>query len=130
MRKFLVILCIALICAFQVIVASSNDAQDSNEQFIQGSWRIAGQLAGGRFAWFKQWKFENGKFELVGYPPLKQSGRYRILKDEGNKLTLELYDQQGTFGTKNSKLEIVVYRDKDQLKIDNSEPFNRIKDKR
>lgn len=104
--------------------------QASNEEFIQGTWHIEGyQGQKRRFRWFLKWTFEEGKFNLSGYPPLNQSGSYRVLSDEGDKLTLELYEQQGTFGTKDSRLEIIVNRQKDQLKIRNNEPFLRVKPK-
>jgi hypothetical protein len=130
MRKIIVILFIAWCGLFQ-LAWSANAPQDSNETFIQGSWRIDGQLPGNgthRMSWFQQWKFDHGKFEERGYPPLGQSGSYRVLKSDGDKLTLGLYDQQGTFGTKNSELQIIVYREKNQLKIGSNEPFKRTKD--
>src|SRR5689334_21929551 len=112
MRKVIAIIFILLVGLLQ-IAWSANTPQDSNEGFIQGSWRIDGQLpgnGGNRMSWFQEWKFDQGKFEENGYPPLSQSGSYRVLKSDGDKLTLELYDQKGTFGTENSELQIVVYR--------------------
>jgi hypothetical protein len=98
---------------------------DSDEQRIQGTWRLAG--SNGSHAWFLEWKFEQGKFTLIGYPPLSQEGSYRIIKIDGAKLTLELYDQKGNFGTENSQIEIVIDKDKDKLKIKGQGPFTRVK---
>ena len=100
---------------------------------IQGNWRIDGQLPGNgthRMSWFQEWKFDHGKFEERGYPPLEQRGSYRVLKSDGDKLKLELYDRQGTFGTEKGELEITVYRQKKQLKIGSNEPFNRTKNEK
>jgi hypothetical protein len=106
-------------------------AQVSNEALILGTWRIDGYLDQNkrRGRWYQEWAFGDGKFTQKGYPPLEQSGRYRIIGDEGDKLTLELYEQQGTFGNKNRRLEIVIDRQKDQLKIGSNQPFLRVKSK-
>lgn len=100
-------------------------AADSAEQFIQGTWRASGTDPSGRHGWFQEWTFDNGKFEETGYPPLGQKGSYRILKSHGNKLTLELYDQDGTFGTENRQLEIVINKRRRTLKIGTVGPFQR-----
>src|SRR3954469_16898962 len=129
MRKVSTILFIALLGLFQ-LAWSQDAAQGSNETFIQGSWRIDGQLPGNgthRMSWFQEWKFDQGKFEEQGYPPLEQHGSYRVIKSDGDKLTLELYDRTGTFGTEKGNLEIVLYRKKNQLKIGSNEPFKRVK---
>ncbi len=99
-------------------------ASDSAEQFMQGTWRLSG-MNDATHGWFLEWTFDHGKFTLDGYPPLHQEGKYRILKQQGSKLTLELYDQQGNFGTGSEKLEIVLYKNKDTLKIKEQGPFKR-----
>jgi hypothetical protein len=129
MRKVIATLFIAL-CALVQVAWSARVAQDSNETFIQGSWHIDGQLPGNgthRMSWFQEWKFDQGKFEEQGYPPLEQHGSYRVIKSEGDKLTLELYDRTGTFGTEKGTLEIILYRKKNELKIGSNEPFKRVK---
>lgn len=99
-------------------------ATDSAEQFMQGTWRLSG-MNDATHSWFLEWTFDHGRFNLDGYPPLHQEGKYRVLKEQGNKLTLELYDQQGNFGTDNSQIEVVVDKDKDTLKIKDQGPFKR-----
>jgi hypothetical protein len=121
MKLFLSLLFIALI-SFSFAPAR---VVDSDEQFIQGMWRLEG--SNGRLSWFLEWTFMDGKFSLHGYPPLYQEGRYRIIKTEDAKLTLELYDQKGNFGTENSQIEIVIDKRKDKLKIKGQEPFSRVK---
>jgi hypothetical protein len=121
MKLILSLFFVALV-GFSFAPARSPDFDDGP---IQGTWRLEGS-SGGR-AWFLQWKFEQGKFTLAGYPPLHQEGSYRIIKTEGSKLTLELYDQEGNFGTENSQIEIIVDKDQDKLKIRGQGPFSRVK---
>jgi hypothetical protein len=121
MKLFLSLLFIALI-GFSFAPAR---VVDSDEQLIQGMWRLEG--SNGRLSWFLEWTFMDGKFSLHGYPPLNQEGRYRITKTGAGRLTLELYDQKGNFGTENSEIEIVIDKRKDKLKIKGQGPFSRVK---
>jgi hypothetical protein len=74
------------------------------------------------------WTFEQGKFTLKGYLPLYQEGSYRIIKRAAGKLTLELFDQKGNFGTENSQIEIVTGKSRNKLKqIKGQGPFSRVK---
>jgi hypothetical protein len=125
--KFLAVISLLAFACSAVIVNGSWKATDSPEEFIQGSWHAQGTDPSGRHGWFQEWTFEKGKFKHTGYPPLEQEGSYRILKTEGNKLTLELYDQKGTFGTENSQIEVVIDKDKGKLKIKGQGPFSRVK---
>jgi len=77
---------------------------DVDDERLSGTWRVAGERGG--HAWYLQWKFENGRFEQRGYPPLFQKGRYRITNVDGDKLTIELYDQEGNFGTANRTIQV------------------------
>ena len=99
-------------------------ATNSAEQLMQGTWRLSG-MNDATHGWFLEWTFDHGKFNLDGYPPLHHEGKYRVLKEQGNKLTLELYEQQGNFGTENSQIEVVADKDKDTLKIKDQGPFKR-----
>lgn len=115
-------LAMAALLLFSSLSAASS-VKKTNEDFIQGMWRATGQ--NGMYGWFLEWTFDRGKFDLKGYPPLAQGGKYRIIKAEGHKLTLELYDQQGNFGTENSQIEIVIDKKKDTLMIKGQGPFKR-----
>lgn len=125
------ILLLLLLVIPSCIVAARLPApgQLSNEGFIQGTWRIDGYLdqKNRRGSWFQEWTFDSGKFKEMGYPPLEQSGKYRVISDDSGKLTLELYEQQGTFGSEDRRLEIVIDRQKERLKIGSNEPFLRVK---
>lgn len=128
MRTLLTVLLFLLIGFSQAGGVSSPRAEDSNEEFIQGTWRLAGQNDP-RHSWYLEWTFDHGKFDLVGYPPLHQSGNYRILKTEGSKMTLELYDQKGELGTQNSQIEIITDQKKGTLTIKGQGPFTKIKER-
>lgn len=107
------------------ISSAAASAPEADEKQIQGTWRIEGSNNG--HSWFLEWNFEQGKFTLKGYPPLYQEGSYKIVNTDGNKLTIELYDQKGNFGTEKSRIEIVINKAKDTLKIKGQEPFARVK---
>lgn len=106
-------------------------ANQTPAQRLLGTWHIDGYAdqKARRGRWFLEWTFADGKFKEDGYPPLEQSGSYRVLSSQGNKLTLELYAQKGTFGSKNGRLDIAVDPKQDQLKIGTNGPFKRVKPK-
>lgn len=108
-------------------------AQD-DETFIQGKWRLVGEFpkdkSGRSRVWFLEWTFADGKFLQTGYPPIKQEGKYRIVKRDEDKLTLELYEQKGTFGTKDRQIEIVIDKKNKRLKIMKQEGFSRVENKK
>jgi hypothetical protein len=124
MKTFLTFLFILLIGLSQV-AGSPAHPENPSDEFIQGTWRLTGENGG--HAWFLEWTFDHGKFELKGYPPLHQEGSYRIIKTESDKMTLELYDQRGNFGTENSKIEVIPDKSKGTLMIKGQGPFTRTK---
>ena len=126
MKTLLAILLFLLIGGSQAGRVSSACAEVSNEEFIQGTWRLTGQNDP-QHSWYLEWTFDHGKFRLDGYPPLHQSGNYRVLKTEGPKMTLELYEQKGELGTENSQVELVIDRDKGTLTVRDQGPFTRVK---
>ena len=116
--------------ACSVAAQDSNNkvSQVSNEEYIKGAWRLDGELppgnSGHSFHWFLEYTFNSdGSFMLTGYPPLMQKGKYRAVKEEDEKLILDLYEQNGNFGTKDKRIEVVVDREKKTLKIDGKEGF-------
>lgn len=121
MKRLFPLLTLALLLFFAAGPASSSTK--TNEDFIQGMWRLSGETGG--HAWYLEWTFHRGTFDLKGYPPLAQEGKYRIIKVEGHKLTLELYDQKGNFGTESSQLEVVLDKKKETLMIKGQGPFKR-----
>lgn len=97
------------------------------ENFIQGTWRAAG--GDGVRAWFLDWTFADGAFKQIGYPPILQEGKYRVVSSDADRITLELFEQTGTFGTENSELEILVDKPANQLSISGTKVFLRIEPK-
>src|ERR1044072_4912921 len=127
--KLLLMVVFSLLMGFsQAALSPSPRVENSNEEFIQGSWRLAGQNDP-KHSWYLEWTFDKGKFDLVGYPPLHQSGNYRVLKTEGSKMTLELYEQKGELGTENSQIEIIIDKSNNTLMIKGQGPFTRVKPK-
>lgn len=121
MKRLSPLLAIAILLFSSFTIASS--AKKTNEDFIQGMWRLTGENGG--YGWVLEWTFDKGRFDLKGYPPLAQGGKYRIVKAAGDKLTLELYDQHGNFGTDNSRIELVIDKKHDTLMIKGQGPFKR-----
>lgn len=123
MKPVKLMLLVVLACS-ALAAARYAAAADSAEQFMQGTWRLSG-MNDATHSWYLEWTFDHGTFTLDGYPPLHQEGKYRVVKEQGNRLTLELYEQQGNFGTADDKLEIVIDKDKDTMRIKEQGPFKR-----
>jgi hypothetical protein len=122
MKRIFPLVAVALLLFSSLSLQAVADRK-TNEDFIQGMWRMTGQ--NGSYGWFLEWTFDRGRFDLKGYPPLTQGGKYRIIKTEGHKIILELYAQQGNFGTENSQIELVIDKKKDTLMIKGQGPFKR-----
>ena len=89
------------------VVVAACSPTDPNEIFVQGKWTAAGDLGDGH-SWYLEWTFDNGSFEMVGYPPIHQAGKYRLTASEGDTITLELYDQQGDLSTADRTIVVVI----------------------
>jgi hypothetical protein len=98
---------------------------DPNDIFIQGTWTAAGDLGDGQHSWYLEWTFKNGAFNVAGYPPLQQTGRYHIQASQGQHLTLLLTDQKGDWPTGDKTIEVQIDSVHNFLIIDNLGPFNR-----
>lgn len=119
MKRHFPLIVIALILFSAMGLASAT--KKTNEDFIQGTWRLTGDNGG--HAWYLEWTFDHGRFNLKGYPPLYQEGKYRIIKSNGDRLTLDLYDQKGNFGTEDSQVEITIDKKREMLTIKGQGPF-------
>jgi hypothetical protein len=109
---------------------------DPNEAFIQGQWydnndhlsNIPAESAQESF-----WSFDNKTFEVYGccFVPMSFSGYYRVLKNEGDSLLLELYHLQGENGgmvydtADTMPLRIKIDRQADSIMIGSSDWFTR-----
>ena len=107
---------------------SGIQTMDETEKYIQGRWYVRGM--NGRVGWFLEWTFNNGKFKQTGYPPIIQEGKYRVVSQDEDKITLELYEQKGTFGEGTRKVEILIDKEADQLTISNTKGFTRTSEKK
>jgi hypothetical protein len=94
-----------------------------NEKFIQGKWRVTGENGG--YAWFLEWTFDNGNFKQMGYPPIIQEGKYKVLSVGDSQIRLELYEQKGTFGDEKREIEILIDKQAKQLTIAGTKGFTR-----
>lgn len=103
---------------------SANMRANEFETFIQGKWRVAG--GNGIRAWFLEWTFDKGNFKQVGYPPILQEGKYKILSAEKDKIMLELYEQKGTFGEGKKTMEILFDSQANLLTIGQMKNFSRV----
>jgi hypothetical protein len=124
MKTLLLTFIVALVVATSVPVLSQN--KNTGEKMIQGTWHLEGGGENKTPRWFLEWTFKDGKFNLDGYPPLHQEGSYRVVKTKGDKLTLELFDQKGNFGTEKSQMEVVLDKKQDMLTIKDKGPFTRV----
>jgi hypothetical protein len=106
--------------------------QGENEKFIQGKWRLTGNLGdqNKNQTWLLEWEFKNGSVTQSGYPPLLQKGKYRVLESKENTIKLKLYDQKGTFGTDDNDLEIIIDKKENTLTIGGEKGFQRQKSKK
>lgn len=95
------------------------------ETFLQGKWRAAGDHGNGHI-WFLEWTFDDGKFKQNGYPPILQEGKYKIISVEKGKITLELFEQKGTFGERTKTIDILIDSQTKLLKIWQMENFSRV----
>jgi len=110
--------------AFDDLIARyQNESRSENEKYIQGTWRTAGENSGR--AWFLEWIFDNGSFKQTGYPPITQEGKYRVVAASDNKITLELYEQKGTFGEEAGEIQILIDRESNKLTISDRSGFTR-----
>ena len=110
--------------ALPCLLLAACSPTDPNEKLIQGKWMAAGDLGEGH-SWYLEWTFNGGSFEMSGYPPIYQTGQYRVRASESDTITLELYNQEGDLSTDDRAITIVIDSANDQLTIDGQGPFSR-----
>lgn len=105
---------------------SSNEPRTMSdvEKYIQGTWRADGE--NDRHRWFLEWNFDNGKFKQTGYPPIFQEGKYKIINVADGKITVELFDQKGNFGSERRTIVIVTDPEEEKLMISGTNGFSRV----
>jgi hypothetical protein len=94
-----------------------------NEKFIQGMWYTRSEhlnVISGETYLEIRWAFSDGTFEYHSCcftGELYAQGRYRILKNEGNKITLELFNVQGDGSFEGAQVVITIDEKEDTLKM-------------
>ena len=109
---------------------------DENDAFIQGGWGFANEGGSDRSAeahLLVEWWFDRGTFrymyELFYGFPKTLDGDYRIVESDGDTITLELYNLQGTeayiYENRRTEIRIIIDRENEQIRV-NKQLFNRI----
>jgi hypothetical protein len=89
---------------------------DQNYEFIQGHWQR------GDVHFSDDWYFERGNFIHessidVGGPNVRQTGSYRVLDSQEDKLIIELFDLQVSSGIDRHQIQIVIDREADTIRF-------------
>jgi hypothetical protein len=105
-------------------LACSTLTMGDNERFIQGTWSY-GTDNGDGHGTFLNLTFTPGAFKMEGYPPLEQTGRYRVLSAQGDTLSLRLTAQAGDLPTDDRDMVIVLDRAAGTLTVDGGGPYSR-----
>ena len=113
---------ISLAWLLAATLACSTLLMGENERFIQGTWTYTIDQGDGHAAYLDV-TFTPGFFEMQGYPPLEQSGRYRVVSSDGDTLTLRLTEQEGDLPTDDQDMVIALDRAADQITIDGQGPY-------
>ena len=105
-------------------LACSTLLMGENERFIQGTWTHSTDNGDGHGTYLEL-TFTPGRFKMEGYPPLTQTGRYRVTSSLGTALVLQLTDQAGDLPTGDREMVVVLDRAAGQLTIDGGGPYTR-----
>ncbi len=114
----------AVLSLLAATLACATPFMSANERFIQGTW-THGTDNGDGHGTYLELSFSAGRFSMLGYPPLEQSGRYRVTDNNGDTLTLQFTHQSGDLPADDRAVLLVLDRAADQLLVDGSGPFNR-----
>ena len=97
-----------------------------NDDYIQGVWTVANEFDDPKATevhLLQEWQFSGGRAyfyrELWAGFPESFEGRYRILVNEGDQLTLELFDVSASRSPMDdgSQILLVLERETDELRI-------------
>lgn len=71
----------------------------SAAQSLEGTWRTTGELPPSGpnsrpFSWMKEYTFtDDGKYSMVGYPPIDEKGSYEVVSEDGTTWKVRLFDR-------------------------------------
>lgn len=100
-----------------LFVNSCSWAMSENEKFIQGTWHTAGELTDGGypFAWYMDLTFKNGEYTRQGYPPYYGEGKYKVIKSEGDLITIKYSEGSGNESGNTREVTFTVDRKNNTL---------------
>lgn len=79
--------------AFSLLLTACNNSYtkvlETPADPIEGRWLAEGQFEDG-FAWYVEYEFKGGKYNMHGYPSVQESGTYQFLEQDANYYVLEL----------------------------------------
>lgn len=94
-----------------------------NEDFIQGYWYR------GNAHFMDEWVFDRGRFshksEVFHGSPEITAGRYQVIDNQEDSVTLELFDIQLSFGDERQQIVIKLDWESDTIRI-RAQTFERI----
>lgn len=115
-RKVLIVIGILLVSLLAGCMSET-------EQYIQGYWYR------GNVHFMDQWYFDRGTFshisEVFRDDPNTTSGHYQVIDLQDNRLTLEFYDLDRSFGDERQQVVITLHPESDTVQI-RSQIFERI----
>jgi hypothetical protein len=128
MHKFMGIFYLLLMISIGSILSGCR--MDPNEEFIQGSWyyldpHLEQMTSEAQLEVF--WTFDRGAYEYYACCFVKQhqTGRYAVIRSEGDDLYVELFNPNGNTRTEAVEFNIVVNREAGTIKIPGSGEFTR-----
>ena len=128
MHKFMGIFYLLLMISIGSILSGCR--MDPNEEFIQGSWyyldpHLEQMTSEAQLEVF--WTFDRGAYEYYAccFVKHQQTGRYAVIKSEGDSLYIELFNQNGNTRAEAVEIKIVVNREAGTIKIPGSGEFTR-----
>ena len=88
-----------------------------NAVYLTGTWKLLQAPTGDGMNMSQTWTFTKTDFTVEGYPKLNQKGKYTILKEKGDTLTLKLYNQEGDWGKADKEQKVVLNKAKNMISI-------------
>ena len=103
---------------------------DPNDEFIQGSWYYLDphlQQVIGEPQLEVFWTFDRGAYEYYAccFVKMQQTGRYAVVRSEGDDLYIELFNQDGDTRAEPVEIKIVINREEGTIKLPGSGEFMR-----
>lgn len=103
---------------------------DPNEEFIQGSWYYLDphlQEIVGESQLEVYWTFDRGTYEYYAccFVKAQQTGRYAVIKSEGDSLYLELFNPDGNTRAEPVEIKIIINQQAGTIKVSGGGEFTR-----